>query len=386
MIYHNVILHVREDDTSTTSQMIDIIQGSDNSHTINIKLYTDKSDCNYPYDISGMAAAVHFITRDPETGKEKLVVSSAPKIINSARGELSWIVSHQLLKEIGRYTAELQLYRELQSGELVFVKGTFIINVVKAVASKPDPSEVEVGITEEFYNDLVNMSSSLNWKTLGDSKEVSPCANEEKEPNSYPSFISCDTQAVYDEHSSELNDDDIVFVKDSQRIYRGTQLISNVGLKILKSEPTLENTVTNCLYVYTPTDPETQQEGNPELWINDGTKVVQLGASSQTSGVSKNLSFIYTGLVSGNVNINDDLLGNLIKHDYNTEEGFSIQMYPSPCQIVIISKDYRNLEISDPEVTVGVSLLDYSIGQGKYNIWVLKYEKEVYEVLKVKLT
>lgn len=277
MIYHNVIININDDSTGQSSEMIDIIQGSDNGHTISIKL--TKGEFNRPYNLANQDPIIEFTIQDPETKIDQVERAVNAKIVNTDRGELSWIVSSKLLRDIGRYTVLLTLYNKWTNSK---VQCTFIINVTSSPVSIVDPSTVNVEITQEFYNTLVSATDSLKIKELKDPEDTSSgtCPGEDS-PTTYPNILTCATQKIFDTNSSALKDNDITIVEDSRRIYKGQNLIANVGCQIVTQEPTVDNTFPDCLYIYTPEDDV------PEMWFNNGTEVIKLSAAGSTKGAVK---------------------------------------------------------------------------------------------------
>lgn len=151
MVYHSVIL----DADSLTSQChIEIPEGNINSHQLLIKLV--HSDGTF-FNVTGYDPVISFFDR-----KNKVVVETdSVTVINSYRGQLSYIIGDRLTEHYQRYVVKLTLSRDDES----IMSFDFIVNVVKNKSGKcpcPEP-KYEVIITKDFYERL---KSHIDDKTI----------------------------------------------------------------------------------------------------------------------------------------------------------------------------------------------------------------------------
>lgn len=257
MIYHNIIINLS--DNCTEQSFIDILEDSCESHKIRIQLKGDY--CRS--DLLECTPTISYVVKDPETQKDITIVSKSAKIVNTYLGIISWVVEDRLLQDFGRHTVILSLSKERIDEKVnsdreseVIINSTFIVNVVKKPKQETDSSEVQVPITQEFYEKL----------------------------------------------------EGLVTENESPLIYSG-----------IFSEDSL-----------------------PE--------------------------------------IDDKILDTLIKSHYS-EEGYNLQLYPSPCKIVIVSQNYKELTVSDTDIEIEKSQIETE--KGTYTVWILQYSKEIYEILKI---
>lgn len=153
MIYHNIVIDLS---SNSTEGVVDIIEGNQGSHEVRIQL---KGKVCYS-DLLG-TPVISYVVKDPETQEDVTIVSKSAKVINPCRGIVSWVVEDRLLQDFGRHTVVLSFSKERVDEKVspdrepkVVISCTFIVNVAKRPEQTTDPSEVEVSITQEFYEKL----------------------------------------------------------------------------------------------------------------------------------------------------------------------------------------------------------------------------------------
>lgn len=89
-------------------------------------------------------------------------------------------------------------------------------------------------------------------------------------------MVYADTQSKYD--SLETKDENkVYFVADTQRIYRGSELIATNNIIIVETEPTLETCREGTIYIYKITD--SSNISGYDMYININNELIRLGGN-----------------------------------------------------------------------------------------------------------
>lgn len=142
MIDHDITLDLK---SNTSHGVIEIPQGDINSHRLCIRIIHGGRFFN----LKGWEPEIQFYDRDSGS----LVISEAVTIVNSYRGQLSYVVGGRLTRTNQRYSVNLKL--NSTTSELT---SSFIVNVVMSTADNdncPCNNNVEMTIPKELYDKLL---------------------------------------------------------------------------------------------------------------------------------------------------------------------------------------------------------------------------------------
>ena len=182
MVCHSIILNV---ESGTSRGVVEIPQSDNNSHKIVFRVVTNKG----PMNLKGFVPSVSFYrSYDDKT----FTTVGASRVDNEFRGFISYAVSSGLVEFTGRLVGELTLTDDIHCRKL---SCKFILNVIEDPRDKSDESSVEVIITQEFYDSLVNHLGNQEIHLTAEDRGSLDFINENFENFVYKTTLADDIKA-----------------------------------------------------------------------------------------------------------------------------------------------------------------------------------------------